>query len=131
MEPMTTWPELLQPGRATDFFSRRMLPALATLAAARRAPRAVYSFGSPRVGNGAFVASLGNARVYRMVDGSDPVTRVPAEALGYRHAGELHALRAPSVGLPLNLLAWVRRLTGPAQPFADHAPVNYGDRLPT
>jgi len=103
--------------------------ALATLAAARRAPRAVYTFGSPLVGNEAFVASLRNVPVYRVVDESDAVTVVPPELLGYRHVGELQRLTAPRLQFSLNPFAWFRRLTGPPKPLADHAPINYVDRL--
>jgi hypothetical protein len=104
--------------------------ALATLAAARRAPQAAYTFGSPLVGNEAFVASLRNVCLYRVVDASDAVTCVPPAALGYRQAGELHTLVAPPRRFSWNPLVWLRRLVGPSRPFADHAPINYVDRLP-
>jgi len=103
--------------------------ALATLAAARRAPAAVYTFGSPLVGNEAFVASLSGVRVYRVVDETDAVTIVPPELLGFRHVGELHLLSAPALKLSLNPITWLRLLTGPPKPLADHAPVNYVDRI--
>ena len=103
--------------------------ALATLAAARHAPQAVYTFGSPLVGNEAFVSSLRGVRVYRVVDDTDAVTLVPPELLGYRHVGELQRLTAQSVRLSLNPLVWFRLLTAPPQPLADHAPINYVDRL--
>jgi len=103
--------------------------ALATLSAARRAPQAVYTFGSPLVGNEAFVSSLRDVRVYRVVDDTDAVTLVPPELLGYRHVGELQRLTAPSARFSLNPLVWLRLLTGPPKPFADHAPINYIDRL--
>ena len=103
--------------------------ALATLAAARRAPQAVYTFGSPLVGNEAFVASLRNVRVYRVVDETDAVTVVPPELLGYRHVGELQRLTAPSLKFSWNPLVWFRRLTAPPEPLADHAPINYVDRV--
>ncbi|MDD5389619.1 MAG: lipase family protein [Gallionellaceae bacterium] len=97
--------------------------ALATLAAARHAPSAVYTFGSPRVGNQAFVASLNNVPIYRIVDDEDIVTTVPSESLGFRHVGT--ELRLSSHGQALSL----NRVFGPPKPLADHAPINYVDRI--
>ena len=68
--------------------------ALATLSASRQPPRAVYTFGSPRVGDGDFVRSLAHTRIYRVVHGADVVTVVPPR-IGkhcFRHVGELHYL---------------------------------------
>jgi triacylglycerol lipase len=103
--------------------------ALATLAASRRAPQAVYTFGSPLVGNRGFVASLDNVPVYRVVHDLDAVTRVPPEVLGFRHAGIAQLLTAPTGDSPINPLPWFRRLFGPPKPLADHAPINYVDRI--
>jgi len=97
--------------------------ALATLAAARHAPRAVYAFGSPRVGNQAFIASLGHVPIYRIVDDEDIVTTVPSEAMGFRHVGTEIKLMAPKREFSIT------RLFEPPKPWADHAPVNYVDRL--
>ena len=103
--------------------------ALATLAASRRAPQAVYTFGSPLVGNRGFVASLDNVPVYRVVDDKDAVTLVPPEVLGFRHAGLLQLLTEPVAVSAINPLAWFRRLLGPPKPLADHAPINYVERI--
>lgn len=97
--------------------------ALATLAAARRVPKAVYAFGSPRVGNPAFAALLNDIPIYRIVDDEDVVTTLPPEALGFRHAGTEHRLLAP--GSEFSIL----HLFGPPKPLADHAPINYVDRI--
>lgn len=97
--------------------------ALATLAAARRAPKAVYTFGSPRVGNQAFAASLGNIPIHRIVDDGDIVATLPPEAMGFRHVGTEHRLVAPESKFSL------RHLFDPPKPLADHAPVNYVDRI--
>jgi triacylglycerol lipase len=97
--------------------------ALATLAAARHAPRSVYTFGSPRVGNQAFIDSLGNVAIYRVVDDEDVVTTVPSEALGFRHVGTELRLAAPRHQSFLN------RFFGPPKALADHAPINYVDRI--
>lgn len=63
--------------------------AMATVAASRlkeRNPR-LYTFGSPRVGNTAFVNSFPNVVHYRFVNNNDLVTAVPMWLLGYRHHG--------------------------------------------
>ena len=61
--------------------------ALATLAADRFGEvQGVYAFGSPRVGNIRFKESYSN-RVYRIVNGSDIVTRIPPAGF-YVHVGE-------------------------------------------
>lgn len=98
--------------------------ALATLAAARRAPKALYTFGSPRVGNAAFAASLAATPVYRVVDDEDIITTVPPEALGFRHAGAEQRLTAPRQNA-----SYLDRLLNPPKFLADHALVNYVDRI--
>lgn len=103
--------------------------ALATIAATRRAPWAVYTFGSPLVGNTAFVVSLSAVPVYRVVDDLDAVTAVPPEALGFRHVGELRRLREPRVTSTAGMSGWLRRFFGPPKNLADHAPINYVDRI--
>lgn len=96
--------------------------ALATLAAARRRPNAAYTFGCPLVGNEAFADSVKNIPIYRVVDGSDVVTTLPPEGLGYRHAGELHRIDGVHKS---SLIPFVR----PPKPLADHAPINYVERI--
>jgi hypothetical protein len=94
--------------------------ALATLAAARHTPRAVYTFGSPLVGNQAFVNTLNGVPIHRVVDDIDGVTFVPPPLLGYVHVGQVRHL-AEDPEPPL----WLH-----AEKVAfDHAPVNYVDRL--
>lgn len=100
--------------------------ALATLAASRLAPKALYTFGSPRVGNEAFAASLAAIPHYRVVDDEDIVATVPPEAMGFRHAGTEHRLAAP----PQNS-SFLERLLNPPKFLADHAPINYVDRIAT
>ena len=55
-------------------------------------PRAVYTFGMPRVGGSQFQASynasLGD-ETYRLVHGIDLVARVPMSSLGFRHVGQM------------------------------------------
>jgi hypothetical protein len=120
--------------------------ALATLAATLVPPDALFTFGSPRVGDAAFVELLSGARVSRLADCADLVCNVPPAWLGFSHAGTMtyvdrdwRALVDPPPELPKadasiarreyrRTLAWrlgnvwTRRL-------ADHAPVNYVSAL--
>jgi hypothetical protein len=102
--------------------------ALATLAAARKAPQAVYTFGSPRVGNEVFATSLRNVPVYRVVDDEDVVTTLPPKGLGFQHVGEAQVLADPRAKSLLRHFN-IRRFCGPPKPLADHAPINYVDRV--
>ena len=80
-------------GRTVTFAGHSLGAALATLAAARHATtRAVYTFGSPRVGDEAFGESL-RAPVHRVVNNTDLVPHLPPP-LGYAHVGELYHLDA-------------------------------------
>lgn len=103
--------------------------ALATLAAkeslAIKPPRAVYTFGSPRVGNQQFADSLNSTTVYRVVDDEDIVTTIPPEKIlgmntGFVHVGELHQL----TGQPMQ-----HQFFDPPKPLVDHAPINYVLRI--
>ncbi|HXF65831.1 MAG TPA: lipase family protein [Burkholderiales bacterium] len=65
--------------------------AIATVAAHYWPPRALYTFGSPRVADRALArrfAARGIA-IYRVVNSTDAVARVPFALLGFRHVGEL------------------------------------------
>jgi triacylglycerol lipase len=99
--------------------------ALAVIAAFRRAPQAVYTFASPRIGNDALVSSLANVPIYRVVDDQDAVTLLPPQLLGFRHVGALQLLSGPGE----NRSFWDAIVAGPPKPLADHAPVNYVDRI--
>lgn len=103
--------------------------ALATVAAYKRAPAAVYTFGSPYVGDAEFVAKLAAVPIYRVVDDSDVVTKVPLPEMGYRQAGELHHLAPPRRRLGLNPARWLAWLREPPRFLADHTPINYTDRI--
>ena len=111
------------------FFTGHSLgAALATLAAARWKPSGVYAFGSPRVGDAAFVASIRSIPVFRIVHGSDVVTTVPPELLGFRHAGDEHRIGiTPRTFLTIDPAALWNRLITPIDMLADHAPRNYVD----
>ncbi len=116
--------------------------ALATLAAAYRKPAALYTFGSPRVGDAEFVSLLDDARAYRAVDCADMAATLPPR-IKYRHAGEQDFITSAGK-LLLNpspssvswhklvgrtryaaTLPWFRRGTVWSRSFADHAIVNY------
>lgn len=49
-------------------------------------PEAIYSFGSPRVGNNRYINFV-KVDHYRWVNNNDIVTRVPPRWMGYRHCG--------------------------------------------
>jgi hypothetical protein len=62
--------------------------ALATLLASVNRPGALYTIGSPRVGNHDFVASLSGVKNFRYVDCCDAVTELPPALFGYEHIGD-------------------------------------------
>ncbi len=129
------WPDL-QPALANHahlplFVTGHSLGgALAVLAGARLAPRAVYAYGCPRVGNAAFAASLGSTPIYRMVHGEDLVTRVPPGWAGFEHVGQAHVLPGASDSFASGLTGWWQRLTHPPRLLGHHAPIHYTDQLP-
>ena len=111
--------------------------ALATLAASRRPPETLYTFGSPPVGDKAFVATLAATAAYRYVNCCDAVAHLspalyqPAGTLRYIDSGgrlrdaeedETARAKARSAHFQKTLgqwdKVWIRDL-------ADHAPVNY------
>lgn len=117
--------------------------ALATLMASWLPGAALYTYGSPRVGNAAFAQSVKNAVAVRVVNCCDLATRVPPEAqFGYTHAGRLayidragrwldapdasaiDADRIAATGRYLVRYAFLRG-TVSVRELADHAPINY------
>ncbi len=116
--------------------------ALATLTAALKPPRALYTYGSPLTGNSDFTASLSGVPVFRVVNNRDVVTTVPPP-LGYRHVGELHYVthdgriivnpdnttvaldRLKSDTTALLSREWHRHFTDAPEFLADHTPQNY------
>jgi len=64
--------------------------AMATIAASRMKDRidSLYTYGSPRVGNKAFIEACKNVKHYRFVNNNDIVPTVPFRWMGYRHHGE-------------------------------------------
>jgi hypothetical protein len=127
------WSEIeaaLTPLTCPIFFTGHSLgAALATLAAARHAPTALYTFGSPRVGDADFAASLNDIAdtIHRIVNGNDIVTTLLPESFGFQHVGTLHTLAAPSSGNTET--SWIEGLSKPPKFLADHAPINYVDGI--
>ena len=100
------WPDIekvltdIQQGRGTPvpvwFTGHSLGAAMATLAADRyEGARALYTFGSPRVGNKRFRQGLA-VNAYRIVNNNDGVTTLPPGPFWsrYRHVGDLKYLDA-------------------------------------
>jgi triacylglycerol lipase len=113
--------------------------ALATLAAALRAPAKLFTFGSPRVGNAAFADAMITVAHDRYVDCCDGVCKVPPKIASYRHVGVKkyfdrngHLRSDPSsfdlIDDQAKAEAAYLLEIGAKVPFrhlADHAPINY------
>ncbi len=113
--------------------------ALATMMAALHPPRALYTYGSPRVGDSTFAASLDNVPTYRIVNNRDIVPTIPQPFLGYHHIGEQHCFGRDGTDFinpnatDLQSLRQSkygdsdpkRRWNNPPEFMTDHAPVNY------
>ena len=102
----------------------------------------LYTFGSPRVGNSAFVDTLNNIESYRFRDCSDVVTRVPLPEMGYAHVGPARYIdrngqiivnpsdvtvdqdMAAAESEYLLCYAWKKGNVA-VRDLADHAPINY------
>ena len=150
------------------FFTGHSLgAALATLAAAKSLqdpdikgaqPAAVYTYGSPRVGNADFVKSFGNLFHCRVVNEEDVVSTVPPAILGgltpYAHAGRMHRIEhdgrlhiyppgadtpepprslPEALGFLVSMNATFKRVKNGEieipEFLRDHTPVNYTARL--
>lgn len=118
--------ELLQLDCPVFYTGHSLGAALATLAAVRHAPQAVYTFGSPRVGNLAFANTLINVPIYRVVDNKDIVTTLPPDEFGFVHTGEEQRLISPQSN---SMFGWLKYFDAPPTRLADHAPINYVDRI--
>lgn len=92
------WPRLedaLQSNERTLWFTGHSLGgAMATICAGRckisaipSDPHALFTFGSPRVGNNRYINFV-PLRHYRWVNNNDIVARVPPSWMGYRHSGQ-------------------------------------------
>lgn len=112
------------PANCPVFYTGHSLgAALATLAAAKRPPKVLYTFGSPQVGNQTFVNSLPDIPIHRVVDDQDIVTTLPPAFVNFQHAGQEHKLPAPERGFSL------LHLFDPPKRLDDHTPINYVERI--
>ncbi len=129
----SVWKEIeqvLRQLRCPVYFTGHSLgAALATLAAARHTPTALYTFGSPRVGDEDFAASLKDIEhtIHRVVDDQDGVTRLPPAELGFHHVGMVHTLSEPAYRK--SITAYLSGWCSLPKFLADHAMVNYVDRI--
>lgn len=120
--------------------------ALAQLAAWYHPPRAVYSFGAPRVGDAGFVARMTPVPIYRLVNGRDVVADLPPSTrlLSFRAAGRMvhidrkgRICEVPPNGEPVNcfesgrltMSALGKRWHNPPGFLVDHAPINYSAKI--
>jgi hypothetical protein len=92
--------------------------ALAVLAASLKEPDAVYTFGSPRIGNSDFVNSTQHLNIYRVVNPRDIVAGV-ISIPGIMHVGEPQCLTISKT--TNSQRSWFE---APAF-LADHSPSNY------
>jgi predicted lipase len=98
--------------------------AFATLAASKRKPDAVYTFGSPRVGDAVFAESVKDISICRIVNNRDIVATVPPSVIPFDfcHTGKLRLLVSANGSghyKPSKIPAFL----------ADHAPINYTARI--
>ena len=67
--------------------------AMATISATRYEPKALFTFGSPRVGGRKFIKNI-HCEHHRFVNNNDIVTKVPPALLRFKHHGNLHYFNA-------------------------------------
>ena len=122
----------LYSGRRPLYFTGHSLGgALATLASTLApGPSATYSFGAPRVGDGAFARGLTN--LVRVVHGADLAPRYPLP-LGYRHGGQAWHLSREGTLTPGLPPGWHLRLPltpgALARALLDHRISEYARKL--
>lgn len=138
------WPRLEEALVANDktlwFTGHSLGGAMSTICAGRcflshikSTPRQLYTFGSPRVGNKAYVNHV-KLEHLRWVNNNDIVTRVPPIWMGYRHTGEQMYLNAYGKLRPLSKAQrakdrwrgfWMGVKKGKIDHFADHSMREY------
>lgn len=131
--------EILPSLKAPLFYTGHSLGgALATLTASFLPPNAVYTFGSPRVGNADFRDSLASVNLCRIAMENDIVTTLPPSRTPFYfcHAGEgkrLSFLHSSKTSYKKNLLnpaelfpfSFLRQFSRAPHFLAAHSPVNY------
>jgi triacylglycerol lipase len=142
------WPfmeEILKDNELPLWFCGHSLGgAMATICAGRcmvspirTEPEELYTYGSPRVGDKAYVKHV-KLEHYRWVNNNDVVTRVPPTWLGYRHSGKEIYLN--NVGAIQDIKGWRRvkdRLSGflsgltkfKIDQLSDHSTRDYIDHI--
>jgi hypothetical protein len=139
LPPILTWLDNTRPSRLI-VTGHSLGAAQATLLAGLRDEAELVTFGSPRVGNADFVASLSGRRMKRYVDCLDIVARVPPAP--FEHLAGLQYIDRHGTVRPGALTKVERaaeRLAAgmayapflldsnncPVRDLADHAPINY------
>lgn len=142
------WPQLekqLIHNTKTLWFTGHSLGgAMATICAGRcflshisSSPEALYTFGSPRVGNKRYVHHV-DLDHHRWVNNNDIVTRVPPTWFGYRHTGEVMYLDSNGVHRQMSPVArardrwqgfWKGLRKGQLDHLADHRMTGYIDGI--
>lgn len=124
------WPRieqaLISNTRTLWFAGHSLGGAMATICAGRcklshinSNPRALFTYGAPRVGNRRYVNFV-KFEFYRWVNNNDIVPRVPPTWLGYRHTGtELYLNSSGKICRARGLLRLVDRLRGLARGLVD------------
>lgn len=132
-----------RPGMRMLYTGHSLGAALAILSAALRAPDALYTFGSPRVGDAEFAASMAGVVHERYVDCSDIVCRIPRVSWSYEHVGVQQYfdrdgvlrtgiseadVRSDQLRAKIAYMVeygWRQPANAFLRSFADHAPINY------
>jgi hypothetical protein len=119
--------------------------AIATLLALPSGANHLITLGSPRVGDGAFCATLlgvATLSITRLVDCCDGVTQLPTKIMGYQHVGQVGYVDRHGVALgapPARVIESDRVIARmeyagqyaltpgnvAVRDLADHAPINY------
>ncbi len=147
---LEVWPAIakaLETLKGDVFYTGHSLgAALATLAASLHKPKALYTIGSPRVGDADFVSSLAGLGAERFEDCCDLVCHIPPDAMGFEHFGNLFYIDRNGAITPNPDDAEIKRdqmharwkyfreftfKIGdlPTRDLADHAPINYVSAL--
>ncbi|WP_052406140.1 lipase family protein [Paraburkholderia heleia] len=134
--------ETIAPGTQLILTGHSLGAAIATLFASLCTPNALVTFGSPRVGDATFVATLDGVGITRYVDCCDLVTDLPPPIGGYVHAGVSNYITREGALAPHADDAFVQADRAAARDdyllnyawrignvmvrdLADHAPINY------
>lgn len=96
---------------------------------------ACYTFGSPKVGDDDFDRSLNRVPIYRVVNCTDIIPRLPFAIFGYKHVGDVRYLtwdgkliRSPSAFALVARRVW-SLLWGRGHFFRDHRKTEYARKL--